>query len=88
MMVRRTDTGEYYRGAKRWKWTATWRNGAILDYGLWLAFVTYRLEELGVPYEFVRVDVPDFENTCGWSQSLVADFILEFKARWFQWRQK
>jgi len=41
--LRRKSDGKFYRGARFWKWTRSWRHAAVLDKSFWNAIVLPKL---------------------------------------------
>ena len=50
--LKRKSDGKFYRGAKFWKWCASWRNAAALDEEFW---ETYIIDKITCEFELVTL---------------------------------
>lgn len=57
--LRRKTDGKFYRGAKFWKWTKSWRRAALLPEYFWVAFVIPKIKD---EYELLILDTDNINS--------------------------
>lgn len=52
--LRRTRDGKFYRGARWWRWSKSWRRGAVLPVGWWRTWIIPTMPDEQVEFVFLN----------------------------------